>query len=51
MQAQLSGALSLSQMKLDSILEVMQVQKVFSMEAILHAVAQLVACDDQVSER
>ena len=42
-----SGASS-TQTTLDNVLEVVKAPNEFSKDAILHAVAQLVACDDQV---
>lgn len=46
-KVQSAGASLSIQTTLDSVLEV-KAPSVFSKEAILHAVAQLVACDDQV---
>ena len=40
----------LTQSTLDSIVQVSKVLKEFSKDAILHALAQLVACNNQVSE-
>jgi len=44
-----SGGLS-TQTTLDSVVQVSKGPKEFSRDALLHALAQLVACDDQVSE-
>ena len=45
-----SGGLS-TQTTLDHVVQVSKGPKEFSRNALLHALAQLVACDDQVSER
>jgi len=45
-----SGGL-LTQTTLDSVVQVSKGPKEFSRDALLHALAQLVACNNQVSER
>ena len=42
-----SGASS-TQTTLDNVLKVVKAPNEFSKDAILHAVAQLIACDDQI---
>jgi len=40
-----------TQTTLDSVVQVLKGPKEFSRDALLHALAQLVACDDQLSEQ
>ena len=49
LRSQSAGSGVLSQTTLDNAVEPSKPTKEFSKDAILHAVAQLVACDDQVS--
>lgn len=49
-QAAGAGVVSSTQSTLDGMLQLSKVPKEFSREALLHALAQLVACDDQVSK-
>lgn len=48
LKAESAGGTSSTQTTLDNVLEVVKAPNEFSKEAILHAVSQLVACDDQV---
>ena len=49
LKSQSASSVVLSQTMLDDVLKPSKYPKEFSKDAIMHAIAQLVACDDQVS--